>query len=129
KKADVKQIWIDGQLFLEGSGTEVLHTDITSMNIGADNAGGGPMHSLVDDFSIYSKQLTENQITNLFHGTLPTALSGSPGLIAYWDFNDFPPEGSFSTILPAPNATDADPNLVQVVHRDGLIPWATTNVS
>ena len=129
KKADVKQIWIDGVLFLEGSGTAMLHTDFTFLNIGADSANGGQMHGLVDDFSIYSKQLTENQITNLLAGTLPTALSGSPGLIAYWDFNDFPPEGSFSTILPTPNATDADPNLVRVVHRDGVTPWATTNVS
>src|SRR5205823_14222942 len=74
KKADVKQIWIDGKLFLEGSNTGVLESDIGRLTIGADTSGGNLMHGLVDDFSIYSKALTVTEITNLFQGPLPSAL-------------------------------------------------------
>src|SRR5439155_26620584 len=93
KKADVKQIWIDGKLFLQGSSTDVLATDIGRLMIGGDTFGGNRMHALVDDFSIFSKELAEAEITNLFNGTLPTALPASSGLLAYWDFNDIPPVG------------------------------------
>jgi preprotein translocase subunit Sec61beta len=88
KKADVKQIWIDGELFLEASGAAVLPTDITALNIGSDNAGGGLNHAVVDDFAVFKKQLTEANLKALTTGTLPSALPAATGLIAYWDFND-----------------------------------------
>ena len=59
KKADFKQVWIDGKLFLEGNNVGVLQTDIGRLNIGADNNGGNLTHGLIDDYSIYSKALGE----------------------------------------------------------------------
>ena len=88
KKADSKQIWIDGKLFLEGNNTGVLATDINAFLIGADGDGGGLYHAIVDDFSVYSTKLVEADVLALTKGTLPTALGASKGLIGYWDFND-----------------------------------------
>jgi hypothetical protein len=90
KKADVKQIWIDGELFLEGNNTGTLSTDINQLMVGSDNASGGLMHSLVDDFAVYGKALQQAQITALKSGTKPSALPTTVGLIAYWDFNTVP---------------------------------------
>src|SRR6185295_4968072 len=87
------------------------------------------MHGLEDDFSLYSKALAEADITNLFGGTLPTALPASSGLLAYWDFNDIPPQGVFTSVLPTPDSTDAAPILIKVVHLDGTSPWDRTKVS
>jgi hypothetical protein len=103
-----------------------LGTDIGRFTIGGDTFGGNRMHGLVDDFSIYSKALAESDITNLFSGTLPA----SSGLMAYWDFNDIPPAGQFTTVLPTPDSTNAAPNLIKVSHLDGTSsPWDRTKVS
>jgi hypothetical protein len=89
KKADQKNIYIDGTLFLNGSNTGTLSTDIDQLNIGADNSTtGGKMHAIVDDVAVYGKELSAANITALKGGTLPSALPAAVGLIAYWDFND-----------------------------------------
>jgi len=127
KSNDVKQIWIDGTLFKEGTGAVPLFSDFATLYFGTGH--GGSLRGLVDDFSIYSTPLTPSQISSLYGGTLPTALSGSPGLMAYWDFNDIPLNGTFQTVSPAPNATNAAPNFVQVVHTDGSASWTAGNVA
>ena len=102
KKADFKQIWIDGTLFLEGNNTAVLQTNINSLLFGAEIGGVNRMHSLIDDYSFYSTALTQAQVTNLFNGTLPTALPAAAGLLGYWNFNDAPTNGGGGT---GPSAT------------------------
>lgn len=87
KKADAKQIWIDGLLFLEGSNSGLLSKDINQLMIAADSGGGNRMHAVIDDFAVYSKALTEANVTALKGGGKPTALPASAGLVAYWDFN------------------------------------------
>ncbi len=130
KKADNKQIWIDGKLFLEqATGAAPLPQDFTRLMIGSDYAGGGLFHAVIDDFSVFSTQLVEADIAALVAGTAPTALAASTGLLAYWDFNDPPSEGQFLTVSPAPKAATAAPNLIRVVHVDGATPWAQDNVS
>jgi hypothetical protein len=90
KNADVKEIWINGKLFHSGSGI-ALPTDFTRLTI-----GGGPgttqnrMAGVMDDFAIYNAALTPQQIAALASGTAPGAVTGNPGLIAHWDFNDPP---------------------------------------
>ncbi|HRZ35284.1 MAG TPA: hypothetical protein P5534_02860 [Candidatus Paceibacterota bacterium] len=135
KKGADKQIWIDGQLFLDqetanpGIAAAKLPTDFTDMYIGSDGTGAGLFHALVDDFSIYGTALSEATIAQLYSGTLPTALPASDKLTAYWDFNDVPGEGIFLSVSPAPNATGAAPNLIRIVHVDGVVPWAAGNVT
>jgi hypothetical protein len=85
-----KQIWIDGQLFLQGEGSTPLPTDITSLNLGATVLGTNPMHGQMDDFAIFGNALSADDIASLFNGTAPDALGGANQLLAYWDFNDAP---------------------------------------
>jgi hypothetical protein len=87
KKADVKQIFVDGSLFLEGSSTAKIAADINSFMIASDSGSGNKMHALVDDFAVYSKALTAANVTALKGGTKPSALPAAAGLLAYWDFN------------------------------------------
>lgn len=92
KKADQKNIYIDGKLFLNGSSTLSMAgaTDIDGVWIGA--GGGGTVeinHALVDDFAMFSKELTPAQVQSLFTST-PTALPASAGLMAFFPFDDAP---------------------------------------
>ena len=96
KNVGTKQIWIDGQLFLEGPpavDSAALPTDFTRIWLGAE--GGGPdagvvnnMHGLIDDFAVFGTALTQAQVQQLASGTLPSALPASAKPLAYWDFND-----------------------------------------
>ncbi len=90
KKADAKQVWIDGKLFLEGSNTGTLSTDVNQFMIGSDNGGGGLMHGIVDDVAVFSTALAEADVLALSKQTLPSALAAAKGLLGYWDFNDAP---------------------------------------
>ncbi|MCW5559639.1 MAG: hypothetical protein KIT22_17620, partial [Verrucomicrobiae bacterium] len=87
KKADSKEIWIDGTLFLSGGFADPLPTNINGFFIGGESASTSLYHGKIDDFAAFSTQLTEADITSLSGGTLPSALPASKGLVAYWDFN------------------------------------------
>ena len=91
----MKQIWIDGTLFAQGSGAAPLYTDLGAFLFGTGH--GAPLSGLVDDLSVYSKQLSGTDIGSLYSGTLPTALPGTAGLMAWWNFNDSPPSLSIVT--------------------------------
>lgn len=91
KKADQKNIYIDGQLFLNGSSSNPLPKDHIAFYMGSGAGGGELSHAIIDDFSVYGKELTEANALALFNGTLPTALPAATGLIAYWDYNDSTP--------------------------------------
>jgi hypothetical protein len=129
KKADLKQIWVDGQLFLEGTSSDVLPTDFTNLYIGSDGSGGGRMNAKMDDFAIFGAALAEADIAKLAAGTAPTGLGTGAKLLAAWDFNDFPATGLFGAFTPADKATAASPNLVRVVHFEGTSPWDKAQVS
>jgi hypothetical protein len=90
KNGAVKEIYIDGQLFHSGGGNP-LPTDFSNLIL-----GGGPgitdnrMAGTMDDFAVFGSGLTAAQVTALFNGTAPGAVTGNPGLLAHWDFNDLP---------------------------------------
>jgi hypothetical protein len=128
KKADAKQVWIDGKLFLEGSNLNPLPTDFLRLSLGAADAGGN-MHGLIDDFAVFSKQLTEAQIQSLAGGAKASSIDASAGLVAYWEFNDIPPQGIFLSYYPTPDSTNAAPNKIQVVHLQGTSPWDLSKVT
>lgn len=125
KKLDNKQIWLDGTLFLEGTGAAPLPTDIVDLNIGAIGAGSALFHGVIDDFAVFNTQLTVDDINAIVGGTKPTALPPSTGLLALWEFNDGDPVGHFA---PFPSV-NAPYNLVQIVHVQGAVFWDLTKVS
>jgi hypothetical protein len=100
KKGSAKNIYINGKLFLSGDNTAKLPTDHNAFYMGSGGGGAELSRAIIDDFSVYSKALTEADVANLAKGTLPSALPASKGLIAYWDFNDYtPPAPPTSPIL------------------------------
>jgi hypothetical protein len=88
KNGPAKEIYVDGTLFHSGNGVP-LFADFTNLII-----GGGPgitdnrMNGTLDDFAVFSTGLTAAQVASLAAGTAPGAVTGNPGLIAHWDFND-----------------------------------------
>src|SRR2546429_8188657 len=59
--------------------------------------GGDTMHGLIDDFAVFSTEITAADAVKLASGTSPSALTGET-LIAYWNFNDAPASGAAPTI-------------------------------
>jgi hypothetical protein len=102
-----KQIFIDGQLFLDQSAAGVdaapLATDIYELLIGAGNGVASPVGQ-IDDFAVYGDPLSAAQVTQLATGTSPLSVSGVTNLVAYWSFDDVPP-AFVKSISPAANAT------------------------
>ncbi len=75
KDGDTKQIWIDGELFLEGTNPGPLPTDFTEMVIGGDGAGGNSLAGVLDEFAIFEAPLGSEALTGLAEG-------GNPGEFA-----------------------------------------------
>jgi hypothetical protein len=88
KKADQKNIYIDGKLFLNGSSTAPISTNVTEMGLLTDGVPGGDfMHGLIDDFAVFSTAVSAADAAKLASGTSPKDLTGET-LIAYWPFDD-----------------------------------------
>lgn len=90
KKADQKNIYIDGQLFLNGSNSNPLKADFTEMSLGTDGIPGGNfMHGVIDDFAIFSTEINAANAAKLAGGSSPKDITGAT-LLALWDFNTVP---------------------------------------
>ena len=88
KKADQKNIYIDGVLFLNDSNPAALQANFAELALLTDGFPGGDfMHGLIDDFAVYSTEISAADAVKLATGTSPSALTGET-LIAYWNFND-----------------------------------------
>ena len=92
KKGGVKEIRIDGDLFLDGVDAAPLTADVTSFNIGSDNNRGNPDRSIFDDFAVFDTALSEADLKSIVNGGSPADLADK-GLLAYWDFNTEVPSG------------------------------------
>ena len=68
KNGPDKQVWKDGALLLEGGGQLALPTDIGQMWIGSDK-GANSVHGYIDEFAIFDRALTGEQIAALAAGT------------------------------------------------------------
>jgi hypothetical protein len=68
KNGPDKQVWKNGALLLEGSGQLPLPTNIGQMWIGSDK-GVNSVHGYIDEFAIFDRALTEEQIAALASGT------------------------------------------------------------
>ncbi|MGV3771470.1 MAG: discoidin domain-containing protein [Verrucomicrobiales bacterium] len=92
KNGGSKQIWVDGKLFLDGSG-DPLPSDFERIWLGAEGGGAqagivNQFHGQMDDFAVFGTGLAEEDIVKLANGTLPTALAASAKPLAFWNFND-----------------------------------------
>ena len=82
KNRDIKQIWQNGLLLLEGQNTADL-PPFRSFFIGAVNASGGSGFSgRIDDFAMWDGALQEGQIAALAKGTSPASVRMLTPLIA-----------------------------------------------
>jgi hypothetical protein len=81
KNGPIKQVWIDGQLFLEGQNTAPLPTDFNELIIGADaNTTPASIHGVLDDFAVYASALSERNIALLAAGAAPDQLIDPPSI-------------------------------------------------
>ena len=109
KNGPDKQVWIDGALFLEGQSTAPLVTDMNLVDVGSQiHAGGRSLEGKIDDFAVFGKPLSSNEVHQIFTGTSPASLSGADPL-AFWDFN--PQKTIFAPIQAGPGATGVSPDL------------------
>lgn len=76
KDGATKRIYIDGQLFLEGSNTAPLPVDFYQLSLGAQTTGDNSMRGIMDDFAVFAGALSADQVTQLAGGTAPDKLTG-----------------------------------------------------
>jgi hypothetical protein len=71
KNGPWKQIWIDGELFLEGDGTKPLPADFEQITFGGNHVYQNGINGMLDDIAVFGSGLTEAQIVALAAGTSP----------------------------------------------------------
>jgi hypothetical protein len=130
KKADQKNIYIDGTLFLNGSNTSPLPTDFTALYLGWDySTAANSMHGLIDDFAVYATALTEADIAKLAAGTAPTALAASTKIMAYWDFNSVAATATAPTLSATRTATGLTIQFTGTLQSADTVTGAFTDVA
>jgi hypothetical protein len=69
-----KSIWIDGELFHEGVNSGALFDDWGVTYLGVNDGGtGGHLAGIVDDFAVWARAITPEEVTTIYNGG-----SGSP---------------------------------------------------
>jgi hypothetical protein len=76
KNGSTKQVWVNGQLFLEGNNTLPLPVDFNRLVIGADLGGGNSIQGIIDDFAVFIGVLSPANIAQLAAGIPPDELDG-----------------------------------------------------
>lgn len=71
KDGDYKEIYVDGEFFLEGNNTNLLPTDFVRLMIGSDGNGGNSHGGLLDEFAVFGSALSESDIEKLADGMRP----------------------------------------------------------
>lgn len=79
KNKSVKEIWLNGARILSGSSPDPL-TQIRSFSIGAIPDGSLSYGGLIDDFAIWSRALTAEEIGTLAQGVSPSDIGRISGL-------------------------------------------------
>ncbi len=96
KNGGMKQIWVDGVLFLEDPEQDAapMPLDFTNLILGSGLNGDISLQGILDDFAFYSVALGQESIEALAAGASPDEIGGGGGgavgpyqLFAYWDFN------------------------------------------
>ena len=74
KNEDVKQIYINGELFLEGENNGAFKDDWTVTAIGSNNVGGINVAAMMDEFGVWAKGLTAAEVATIYNGGKGTSL-------------------------------------------------------
>lgn len=82
----IMKIYVDGILKASGSNTGNLQSTTSPVYIGNQNSIN-PFKGTMDEVLIYSKALSETEITQIYT-TTPNAGNGSSDLISSWSFNE-----------------------------------------
>lgn len=77
KMGEIKQIWIDGELLLEGYNYNPLPDTFKTLFIGSSEDGIENLRGIIDDFAIYATALSESDIQLLGSGASPVTF-GQP---------------------------------------------------
>jgi hypothetical protein len=83
KDGDHKEIWIDGELFHEGENTTALFDDWNTLGIGSNHTGGSNVAGIVDEFGVWARGITEDEIASIYNGGAgsPLYTEGTKSLI------------------------------------------------
>ena len=76
-----QQIYLNGELFVEGTGTGAIQQDTTGFTIGADNAHGAGFIGTMDDIRLYDHVISEAEMLAAMEGGgkgYPYALGPNP---------------------------------------------------
>lgn len=78
KNGELKQIWLDGELIIEGFNSHLLPDTFTTLFIGSSNNGAENTLGIIDDFALFGSALDEDAIQQLASGVSPLALGSPP---------------------------------------------------
>ncbi|MDA7676551.1 PA14 domain-containing protein [bacterium] len=70
KNEDLKQIFINGELFHEGENTNPLPMDFNQLHIMSGENGGNRTAGLMDDFAVFASALEPEQLVDVMSGKL-----------------------------------------------------------
>ena len=110
KSGDTKRIYVNGAEVTNGVNTAALPTDFTEFVIGNNTTSfNEALNGTLDDFAIFSRELTAQEVTDLFNGDSPLSLVGDndtdgDGLPDAWELRL---AGDLTTLAPGGDA-DSD---------------------
>lgn len=76
KNGDVKEIWLNGELVISQPDAVPLPFDITELFLGSGSGGAESIQGILDDFALFSRAFTPEQITDLAGGASAFDLIG-----------------------------------------------------
>lgn len=92
KWGEMTEIWIDGVKLIEQAGAGRLATDFTELLLGSNTTGGNSLQGVMDDFALFSRALTPEQIERLAGGASALDLLAPP-VITITDISVNPVDG------------------------------------
>ncbi len=81
------RIYLNGKLWHSGSG-KTKPISVSEFVLGSDNSFRNPYYGSLDDFSVWSKELTETEIKNIMYNSPKSVLALADHMVAYYDFNE-----------------------------------------